>query len=110
MSAENPTDLEDTPSFVHPSEAEFARMLDFYQITWEYEPTDFVLERDEDGNLLEAFAPDFYLPDLDMYIELTTARQRLIAHKRRKVRLLREQYPDVNIKLINRSDLSLIHI
>lgn len=94
------------PSFAHPSEEEFARLLDFYHIPWQYEPHRFVLERDADGNVIEAFAPDFYLPDQDAYIELTTARQRLIAHKRRKIRLLRELYPHVNIKLINRDDFS----
>lgn len=90
--------------FSHPSEAEFAQLLDFYQINWEYEPTSFILEKDKDGNPLEAFSPDFYLVDFDLYVELTTARQKLIGHKRRKVRRLRELYPDVNIKLLTRDD------
>ncbi len=94
----------DKPHFAHPSEEEFANLLDFYHIAWQYEPTRFVLERDEDGNVVEAFSPDFYLVDLDLYIELTTARQKLIPHKRRKIRRLRELYPHVNIKLINRED------
>ncbi|GAB4440881.1 MAG: hypothetical protein Kow00120_09130 [Anaerolineae bacterium] len=94
----------DPPHFAHPSEEEFARLLDFYHIPWEYEPTSFVLERDKDGNVIEAFSPDFYLVDQDLYIELTTARQKLIPHKRRKIRRLQELYPDVHIKLINRED------
>lgn len=91
-------------TFSHPSEAEFARILDFYQIAWEYEPKTFVLQQDEQGNIIEAFSPDFYLPEQDLYIELTTMEQRLITKKHRKLRRLRELYPNINIKLLNRSD------
>ncbi len=91
-------------AFVHPSEAEFARILDFYQIAWEYEPRTFELRWDSRGNVVEAFTPDFYLPEQDLYIELTTMEQRLITKKHRKLRRLRELYPNVNIKLLNRSD------
>ncbi len=88
--------------FAHPIEAEFARLLDFYRIPWSYEPTTFPFELDVDGNLTEAFTPDFYLPKEDLYIELTTRRQPLITDKHRKIRLLRELYPGVKIKLLNR--------
>ena len=91
-------------AFAHPSEAEFARILDFYQITWNYEPRTFELRWDDDGNVIEAFSPDFYLPEQDLYIELTTMEQRLITKKHRKLRRLRELYPEINIKLLNRSD------
>lgn len=95
-------------NFIHPSEAEFARILDFYQIAWEYEPRTFELRWDKNGNLLEAFSPDFYLPEQDLYIELTTMEQRLITKKHRKLRRLRQLYPDINIKLINRSDFKYL--
>ena len=91
--------------FSHPTEAEFARILDFYQVAWEYEPRTFELNWDEEGNVLEAFSPDFYLPEQDLYIELTTMEQRLISRKRRKLRKLRRLYPEINIKLLNRADL-----
>lgn len=91
-------------TFAHPSEVEFSRILDFYQITWEYEPRTFELKWDDDGNVIEAFSPDFYLPEQDLYIELTTMEQRLITKKHRKLRRLRELYPEINIKLLNRSD------
>jgi hypoxanthine phosphoribosyltransferase len=91
-------------TFAHPSEAEFARILDFYQVAWEYEPRTFELRWDDEGNVLEAFSPDFYLPEQDLYIELTTMEQRLITKKHRKLRRLRKLYPDVSIKLLNRSD------
>jgi len=95
-------------TFSHPSEAEFAHILDFYQIAWEYEPKTFVLQQDDQGNIIEAFSPDFYLPEQDLYIELTTMEQRLITKKHRKLRRLRELYPDINIKLLNRSDFKQI--
>lgn len=94
-----------TPHFVHPIEAEFARLLDYYGLEWEYEPHTFNLVWDEQGNVIEAFSPDFYLPRQNLYIELTTMRPKLITKKNRKIRRLLELYPDVNIKLFKRSDL-----
>ncbi len=90
--------------FSHPSEAEFARILDFYGIEWRYEPTTFPLRWDEKGNVLEAFSPDFYLVQEDLYVELTTLRQRLMRIKHQKIRLIKELYPEVNIKLWARKD------
>jgi hypothetical protein len=90
--------------FSHPSEQEFARILDFYGIEWRYEPTTFPLEWDEQGNILEAFTPDFYLVQQDLYVELTTLRPKLMRFKHRKLRQIRELYPEINIKLWNRKD------
>lgn len=90
-------------SFSHPSEEEFARLLDFYKIQWMYEPRSFPLEWDGD-KVKEMFTPDFYLPELDLYIELTTMKQELIREKNRKLRRLKELYPEVNIKLLNKRD------
>jgi hypoxanthine phosphoribosyltransferase len=97
------------PQFAHPSEAEFARILDFYRIEWQYEPRSFPLRRDADGRVTEQFTPDFYLPELDLYIELTTLKQSLVTKKNRKLRRLRELYPDIKIKLLyNRDYRSLL--
>jgi len=85
--------------FAHSSEAELARILDFYSIRWEYEPRSFPLEWDEEGRIAESFSPDFYLPDFDVYIELTTLKQSLVTRKNRKVRRMRELYPDVRVKI-----------
>ncbi|MEI6157435.1 MAG: cytidylate kinase family protein [Atribacterota bacterium] len=90
--------------FVHPSEEEFARILDFYGIRWLYEPRQFPLEWDNEGNVIEAFSPDFYLLDFDLFIELTTQKQKLVWRKNRKVRRLRELYPQVKIKVIYSRD------
>jgi hypothetical protein len=94
--------------FAHPSEAEFARVLDYYGVPWKYEATTFPLAWDEAGNITEAFTPDFYLPDQQLYVELTTTRQSLITKKHRKLRRLRELYPDVEIKLMNRNDVHML--
>ncbi|HHU77228.1 MAG TPA: hypothetical protein GXZ24_10150 [Firmicutes bacterium] len=88
------------PSFAHPSENEFAKMLDFYQIKWLYEPKTFPLEWDSEGNITVAFAPDFYLPEHDLYVELTTQKQKLVWKKNKKMRRLREIYPHVKIRII----------
>ncbi len=87
------------PGFVHPSEAEFARVLDFYRLRWHYEPRSFPLAWDETGRVTEAFTPDFYLPDLDLFLELTTLKQSLVTDKNRKIRKFRELYPDIQLKV-----------
>ena len=91
--------------FAHESEAEFAKILDFYQIRWEYEPRSFAIEWDETGAVVRYFTPDFYLPELDLYVELTTLRQKLVTKKNQKIRRLRELYPDITIKLFYRRDI-----
>lgn len=91
--------------FSHPAEEIFARILDFYGIQWDYEPRTFPLEWDEDGNVIEAFAPDFYLPEQDLYVELTTIRPKLATFKNRKMRRMKELYPDINIKLYKRREM-----
>lgn len=98
------------PRFVHPIEETFAQILDYYGIEWEYEPTTFVLKRDEAGNVVEAFAPDFYLPQQDLYVELTTLRPQLIRHKNRKIRLMHELYPEINVKLFKRQDIRALMV
>jgi hypothetical protein len=92
------------PAFAHVSEAEFARILDYYQVRWEYEPHTFPILWNLDGDLLESFSPDFFLPELELYVELTTLRQKLVRKKNRKLRRLRELYPDLRIKLFYARD------
>lgn len=91
--------------FSHPLEEQFARILDYYGIQWQYEPRTFDLEWDPSGNVCLAFTPDFYLPQQDLYIELTTLRPSLATIKNRKIRLMEELHPEINIKLFKRSDM-----
>ncbi len=83
----------------------FARILNFYGVTWEYEPRTFELEWDEHGAVTMAFSPDFYLPDQDLYIELTTLRPQLAAIKNKKMRLMETLYPEIKIKLMKRREI-----
>jgi hypothetical protein len=94
---------DEPPRFAHPSELELAKLLDESGIPWMYEPHTFTLERNEQGNVVEAFTPDFYLPDAGMYVECTTAARSLMTRKRRKVRKARELH-DLVITLHERDD------
>jgi len=93
-----------TLPFANESEQEFARILDFYKINWEYEPTTFPIAWDAEGYVRESFTPDFYLPDYGIFIELTTMKQSLVTKKNRKVRLFEQHYPDIPIKLFYGKD------
>jgi hypothetical protein len=98
------------PRFAHDSEAELARVLDFYQVSWRYEPDVFPLSWSPAGAVVESFAPDFYLPELELYVELTTLRQTLVRKKNRKLRLLRQLYPEVRIKLLYARDFRALMV
>ena len=91
--------------FAHASEAEVARLLDFYRIPWQYEPRTFPIAWNERGEPVEFFTPDFYLPEYNLYIELTVARPIRNTRKNRKIRLLRSNHPGVNVKLFTKRDV-----
>jgi hypothetical protein len=96
------------PVFANDAELECAQIFDFHGIPWDYEPRTFVLEEDDRGNVLEAFTPDFYLPEQDLYLEITTMKQSLVTKKNRKMRRLRELYPDIRIKLFYKRDVEAL--
>jgi hypothetical protein len=96
--------------FSHASEEMFARILDFYEVDWQYEPRTFDLEWNENGKVKLAFTPDFYLPDQDLFVELTTLRPQLATIKNKKLRLMNELYPEINIKLMKRRDIRILLI
>jgi len=96
------------PRFASRAELECAKVLDYYGVPWMYEPTTFVLEQAEDGRVTEAFTPDFYLPEQELYIEITVMKQSLVTRKNRKLRRLRQLYPDVRIKLFYERDFERI--
>jgi cytidylate kinase len=98
-------ELGDRKEFGHPSEQVFANLLDFYGIAWDYEPRSFPLQWDKDGKVAEAFTPDFYLPEFNLYVELTTMKQANVTRKNRKIRLLRAIYPHVNIQVFYQKDV-----
>jgi hypoxanthine phosphoribosyltransferase len=100
--------VSDQPRFAHASEAELARILDYYDVRWEYEPHTFPIMWNLDGAVVESFSPDFFLPDLDLYVELTTLKQSLVRRKNRKLRRLRALYPDVRVKLFYGKDFKAL--
>jgi hypothetical protein len=100
--------LSEPSRFAHASEAELARILDYYDVRWEYEPRTFPILWNTDGTVVESFSPDFYLPELDTYVELTTLKQSLVRRKNRKLRRVRELYPDIRIKLFYGKDFKAL--
>jgi hypoxanthine phosphoribosyltransferase len=94
----------DEVRFAHRSEQEFARLLDFYDIKWLYEPVSFDIAWDKKGNPVSKFTPDFYLPEYDLFIEITTMNQKLVTKKNRKIKRLKELYPDIKCKIFYRKD------
>jgi hypothetical protein len=96
------------PTFANEAELECAQILDFHGIPWDYEPHTFTLEIDALGNTVEAFTPDFYLPEQDLYLEITTMKQSLVTKKNRKVRRLRELHPEVRVKLFYKRDVEAL--
>ena len=89
--------------FAHPVERELARVFDEHGIRWLYEPHTFVLERAPDGSVREAFTPDFFLPELGLYVECTVMRQALTNRKRRKARKARATR-GVTVEILFRRD------
>jgi hypothetical protein len=94
--------------FAHPSEQLFAALLDLNEERWEYEPVEFPLRWDAQGTPVSGFRPDFYLPDRGVFIELTTADQRLVTRKNGKVRRMRELYPEVPIIIVYQRDFAAL--
>ena len=78
--------------FAHPVEQAVADVLDELRICWLYEPHTFTLQEDETGNVSTAFTPDFYLPEIGVYIECTVAKRKYLNGKRQKVRAARKQH------------------
>ena len=93
------------PQFQNEAELECAKILDYYAVPWQYEPRTFVLEQDADGRVTEAFTPDFFLPEQSLFLEVTVMKQSLVTRKNRKLRKLKERYPNVNVKLFYKRDI-----
>ncbi len=97
-------------SFIHPAEEIFSKILDYYGVEWQYEPRTFPIEWNDNGDVIEAFTPDFYLPQQNLFVELTTLRPKLSTSKNRKLRRIKEIYPEINIKLFKRRELHQIMV
>lgn len=89
--------------FAHYSEKLFAEHLNLFDINWIYEPKSFPLKWGS-GAIKMMFTPDFYLPEYNTYIEITTMDQKLITKKQKKIKLARKLYPQTSFKLINEKE------
>ena len=96
--------LAEVVNFAHNSERQFARLLDFYGLPWEYEPRSFPIAWDRHSKPTQFFTPDFYLPDENVYIEITTMNQKLVTKKNAKVRRLHQLHPDVRCRVLYQRD------
>jgi len=93
-----------TARFAHPSEALFATLLDRYGHEWLYEPYEFPLAWNAEGQPVRGFRPDFYLPTLGLFIELTVLEQRLVTKKNQKIRQFRTLYPELHLVVVYQRD------
>jgi len=93
-------------NFAHPSEKTFASFLSLYGHKWEYEPFEFALAWNENGQPIRGFRPDFYLPELNVFIELTVLEQRLVTKKNAKIRAFRALYPEVELVVVYQKDFN----
>ncbi len=50
--------------------------------------------------MVKSITPDFYLPQFELFVELTTMKQRLVTKKNQKIRRMRELYPEIKIKVL----------
>ncbi len=96
--------MESDEGFAHESEEAFARYLDYYGVEWRYEPVCFPLSPVAQGFVPASFTPDFYLPQFELFVELTTMKQSLVTKKNAKIRRFRRLYPEVNFKILYRRD------
>lgn len=79
----------DSVRFGHPSEVAFVRKLEAAGLFWQREPDLF------DMSPASSFQPDFFLPGLGMYVEVTTNPSSNA--KAAKMRGMREQYAGVDV-------------
>ena len=96
--------------FANYTEESFGCLLHRLRLRWEYEPHTFVLRTRPDGAPALAFTPDFYLPDLGVYFELTTLRQNLVNAKNRMARLLAEQRLEVRLRSLYQRDCMAVQL
>lgn len=94
----------DLVDFAHSSERQLALLLDFYEVAWEYEPRAFAIAWDDQGMPAKMFRPDFWLPEEQRFIEVTTMDQKLVTKKNGKVKALRRHHPQVDCTILYQRD------
>lgn len=83
-------------------EANFARVLNYLNVKWEYEVKTF---RFKYRGRMVSYIPDFYLPDFNCYVEVKGYLDR---RSKLKLLLMNDNYPDVELFLIDKKDYGVI--
>jgi hypothetical protein len=90
---------EDLGHYVRSSwEADFARVLKYMGLSYQYEPQRFTLVR-EDGSTM-TYAPDFFVPEEDCWYEIKGWMDKV---SEEKIRLFTEQYPQESIVIVDKT-------
>ena len=82
-------------------EADFARVLNYCGMKYEYEPRRFTLQRADGGTL--TYAPDFFVPELHCWYEIKGWMDQRSAEK---IRLFKEQYADERLVVIDKTQFA----
>lgn len=87
-------DISDTIYFYSRWEANFARLMNFLNIKWEYAPKIFDLGT-------QKYTPDFYLPEVNIFIEVKNFMWKYSEIRDKKFRRL---YPNIKLQLLLKED------
>jgi hypothetical protein len=98
--------VSENAQFAHPSERVFASLLSLYGHDWVYEPIEFPLAWNSDGQPTRGFRPDFFLPEHHLFIEMTVLDQRSVTKKNQKIRQFRVLYPEVELVVVYQRDFN----
>jgi len=80
-------------------EVKFATWCDLHKISWLYEKKRFVLKKNR------TYTPDFYLPSLDLYVEV---KGFLTSYSLKKLQEFGRLYPDITLVLATGNVLKAI--
>jgi hypothetical protein len=93
--------------YAHEYEEYFAEILDTFGVEYEYEPTMFVIHQNGNGDIKIGFTPDFFIPELNLYVEITSMHGNSCNKKNRKIFKLKEIY-DIDAVLLKKPKINKI--
>jgi hypoxanthine phosphoribosyltransferase len=76
--------------YAHEYEERFAEILDTFEIEYQYEPITFIIQQNGNGEIKKGFTPDFYLPEINLYVEITSMHSNGCNRKNRKIAAIKE--------------------
>lgn len=93
--------------YAHEYEERFAEILDTFNIKYEYEPKTFVIKANGNGEMKQGFTPDFYIPEIDTWVEITSMSGNSCNRKNRKITAIKELH-GVNAILLKKPKINKI--